>query len=170
MTLRTFVTAAPFACALMLANALPATAGDWIFGAGYSSFSREGAEDSALVSVEYQHDAFWQRGNFDASFGAALDVQTTGDLFIGAGAVGKWHLQRGWFIETSVMPGAYAESVRLNDLGSTFEIRSAIAVGKEFANGKSLSLALTHKSNASTADINPGVNSLLLRWHVPFNG
>ncbi|XHE54338.1 acyloxyacyl hydrolase [Phaeobacter sp. BS34] len=85
-------------------------------------------------------------------------------------AVGKWHLQRGWFIETSVMPGAYAESVKLNDLGSTFEIRSAIAVGKEFATGKSLSLALTHKSNASTADINPGVNSLLLRWHVPFNG
>ncbi|CAM3737368.1 acyloxyacyl hydrolase [Phaeobacter inhibens] len=170
MSIRTFVTAAYIASAFTLASALPAAAQDWIFSAGYSSFSRAGAEDSALVSVEYQHDAFWQRGNFDALFGAALDVQTTGDLFVGAGVVGKWHLRQGWFIETSVMPGAYAESVRLNDLGSTFEIRSALAVGKTFENGRALSLALTHKSNASTADINPGVNSLLLRWHVPFKG
>ncbi|MFS4582189.1 acyloxyacyl hydrolase [Phaeobacter sp. C3_T13_0] len=168
MRLRYFARASSLACILVLAGTIPSIAGDWIFAAGYSSFSREGAEDSALVSIEYQHGAFWQRGSFDASFGAALDVQTTGDLFIGAGVVGKWALQHGWFIETSVMPGAYAESVRLNDLGSTFEIRSAFVVGKEFDSGKSLSLALTHKSNASTANINPGVNTLLLRWHVPF--
>ena len=70
-------------------------------------------------------------------------------------------------LKNSVMPGAYFESSPGNDLGSTFEIRTVLAVGKRFANGKAVSLAFSHKSNASTADENPGVNSLTLRWHIP---
>ena len=68
-----------------------------------------------------------------------------------------------------MLPGAYIEGTALNDLGSTFEIRSQLAVGKRFKSGKALSLALSHKSNASTADINPGVNALTLRWHIPLD-
>jgi hypothetical protein len=65
------------------------------------------------------------------------------------------------------MPGVYAENEVLNDLGSAFEIRSLIAVGRRLNNGQGISLALTHKSNASTAAENPGVNALILRWHFP---
>lgn len=136
-------------------------------GLGYSEFSRSGAENGALISLDYRHTPFFEKGIFAARFGAAVDVQETGDAFLGAGIAGKWDLGKSWFIDASILPGAFVESVDLNDLGSTFEIRSQIAVGHRFANGTALSLSLSHKSNASTGDINPGVNSLQLRWHFP---
>ena len=84
------------------------------------------------------------------------------------GAVGYVSLGAGWFSEISLMPGIYKDWGG-SDLGSEFQVRSLIAIGKRFKNGQAVSLALTHKSNASTAARNPGVDSLLLRWHVSFN-
>ncbi|WP_293575549.1 acyloxyacyl hydrolase [Phaeobacter sp.] len=169
MRLKTLTAIVGLGLASIISFSVPAISQELVLGAGYSEFSRPGSEDSALISAEYQHSPFWEQGRFSAAFAAAADVQTTGDLFVGVGAVGRWQLQRGWFVETSVLPGAYFENVQLNDLGSTFEIRSALAVGRSLPNGNAISLALAHKSNASTADINPGVNSLLLRYHMPLN-
>ncbi|MGR3760287.1 acyloxyacyl hydrolase [Roseobacteraceae bacterium NS-SX3] len=149
--------------------AAPAAAQEWSLGAGYSDFSRDGAEDGAAFAVEYRHRPFFERNRLTAHFGAALEVQDSGDVFAGAGIVGQWSLSRGWFVEASVMPGAYAENVDLNDLGSTFEIRSLLGVGRRLDNGHGVSLAIAHKSNASTADSNPGVNTVLLRWHLPLS-
>ncbi len=158
---------AALAAALALSAAAPADAQEISIGLGYSEFSRPGAENSAVISLDYRHRPFYEKGRFSAGFGAALDVQETGDLFVGAGIAGKWALQNQWFIDASILPGAYFENVSLNDLGSTFEIRSMIGFGRSFANGTALSLSLSHKSNASTAAINPGVNSFHLRWHIP---
>lgn len=155
--------------AMIATLASPALSQEIILGAGYSDYSTTGAENGVVLSVEYAHSPFWERGNFSAGFAGAIEVVDTGDAFIGGGLNGTFDLQRNWFIQASVMPGAYFESAPLNDLGSTFEIRSQLAVGKRFNNGKALSLALGHKSNASTADINPGVNVVSLRWHVPLN-
>lgn len=149
------------------ANVAAAQDRDLSIGLGYSEFSRPGAENGALFSLDYRHTPFFEKGIFATRFGAAMDVQETGDIFVGAGVSGKWDLGKSWFIDASILPGVYLESVDLNDLGSTFEIRSQIAVGRRFANDTALSLSLSHKSNASTADINPGVNSLVLRWHIP---
>ena len=66
------------------------------------------------------------------------------------------------------MPGAFFEGESRNDLGSEFEIRSLIGVGYRLDNGDSISLAVTHKSNASTSSFNPGVNAVLLRYHRSF--
>ena len=140
-----------------------------VLGAGYSHYSFNGAEDGAIVSLEYLHNPFYEGRVFSARLAGAVELVETGDAFLGGGLSGKWDLQHDWFIEASVLPGAYMEGTSLNDLGSTFEIRSQLAVGKRFKNGKALSLGLSHKSNASTADINPGVNSLTLRWHMPIN-
>ena len=150
-----------------VALAMPAAAQEVVLGLGYSNFSREGAEDSPVFAVEYLHRPFYQGHRLSARFGAALEVKETGDAFAGVGVSGIWDLQRDWFVEASVMPGAYSENVDLNDLGSTFEIRSLLAVGRRFGGGQAVSLAVSHKSNASTADSNPGVNALTLRWHIP---
>jgi lipid A 3-O-deacylase len=75
-----------------------------------------------------------------------------------------------WFIEGSVLPGAFFEKVVENDLGSTFEIRSLLGIGYTFDSGNRLSLAVTHKSNASTASKNPGVNAVLIRFRRQFYG
>ena len=162
--------AGALAGALMVATvaATPAAAQEWIFGLGYSSYSRPGAEDSAQVAIEYQHSPFLEKGRLSAGAAGVLSVQTEGDVFVGVGIASKFRFDSNWFIETSVMPGAYFESQPANDLGSTFEIRSLLGVGYEFENGQSMSLAFLHKSNASTAPINPGVNTLLLRWHRQF--
>lgn len=153
--------------AVLSTAALPVAAQEVTLGVGYSDYHREIAEDGAIVSLEYLHAPFHQSGRLSARFGATLDVQETGDVFAGVGISGVYDLKNDWFIETSVMPGAYHDSSPENDLGSAFEIRSLLAVGKRFQNGKAVSLAISHKSNASTADENPGVNSLTLRWHIP---
>ncbi|MEX5597490.1 hypothetical protein [Pseudophaeobacter sp. C1-32P7] len=94
---------------LLSAGAAAAQDRELSVGIGYSEFSRPGSENSALVSLDYRHNAFYEKGIFSARFGAALDVQETGDLFIGAGVAGKWDLGQSWFIEASVLPGAYFE-------------------------------------------------------------
>lgn len=152
----------------LFALVAPAAAQEWVFGVGYSDFSRNGAEDSALISAEYHHTPFYENGRLSSAFGAVLSAQTEGDVFVGAGLVATLDLNDKWFLETSVMPGAFFESAALNDLGSTFEIRSLLGVGRNLNNGQKVSLAILHKSNASTGNINPGVNSVLLRWHTSF--
>lgn len=155
--------------ALAAGLASSAMAQEIVLGAGYSDYSSAGAEDGVALSMEYIHRPFYEGRVFSASLAGALEVVDTGDAFIGGGVSGTWDLQHDWFIEASVLPGAFVEGTSLNDLGSTFEIRSQLAVGKRFKNGKAMSLALSHKSNASTADINPGVNTLSLRWHIPLD-
>jgi hypothetical protein len=157
-------------CAALIAGfAQPATSQEIVLGAGYTDYSLNGAEDGAIFSLEYIHSPFYEKGRFSARLSGVIEVAETGDTFIGGGVSGNWDLQHNWFIEASVLPGAYSEGISFNDLGSTFEVRSQIAVGKRFNNGKALSLALGHKSNASTGRINPGVNAVMLRWHIPLN-
>ena len=146
--------------ALTIALHGPVYGQEIVLGAGYSDYSFAGAENGTVLSLEYLHSPFY----------GVLEAVTTGDGFVGAGISTSFDLKKGWFIETSVMPGAYFENAPLNDLGSTFEIRSLIALGKQLKNGTAVSLALSHKSNASTAPLNPGVNVLSLRWHMPLGG
>lgn len=160
-----------FATAALLALLTgSAQAQSWIAGAGFADFSDGIAQDTSILSVEYHFDPFHTGDRLRAGFGAALSVFGTGDVHVGGGIAGTYDLKNRWFLEGSVMPGLYAHNDTLNDLGSAFEIRSLIAVGRRFESGHGLSLALTHKSNASTAAENPGVNALLLRWHFPLRG
>jgi hypothetical protein len=158
-----------FCAALIAGFAQTAASQEIVLGAGYTDYSFNGAEDGAVFSLEYIHRPFYEKGRFSARLSGVIEVVETGDTFVGGGLNGNWDLQHNWFIEASVMPGAYFEGMSFNDLGSTFEVRSQIAVGKRFNNGKALSLALGHKSNASTGRINPGVNAVMLRWHIPLN-
>ncbi len=159
--------AALTAAALVTALPFTAQAQSVVLGAGYSDFNADGSDDSVFFSVDYLHSPFFERGNFAATFGATVAAHSGGDAFIGAGVAGRFDLNNNWFVETSVMPGAFFENENGNDLGSTFEIRSLLGLGRELRNGTAVSLAISHKSNASTAARNPGVNSVQLRWHKP---
>ncbi|GGH23345.1 Lipid A 3-O-deacylase (PagL) [Cribrihabitans marinus] len=145
-----------------------ASAQEMVFSLGYTSYSLEGSEDSAIASIDYSHAPFFVRDRLSAGWGAAVEATAEGDLFAGAGVVTEFQLDNGWFLEGSVLPGLYDEGSAGNDLGSAFEIRSLFGIGRELPSGNRLSLAITHKSNASTADSNPGANAFLLRWHRPF--
>ncbi len=158
-----------FVAALVLIMAAPAAyAQTIIFGAGYSDFSDSDADDEAAFSLEYQHRPFYEATRVSATWGSALTVDTAGDVHIGIGLIGFYTFADRWFVEGSVMPGYFSEGDSLNDLGGEFQIRSLVGLGYTLNNGNKLSFAITHKSNASTQDDNPGVNSALVRYHYAF--
>ncbi|KUJ78661.1 acyloxyacyl hydrolase [Ruegeria profundi] len=155
------------ALALMLV-AQTAQAQSIVVGAGYADFSHSAASDEAVFSLEYQHRPFHESTRFSAAWGAALTVDTAGDVHAGVGLIGFYTFADRWFVEGSVMPGYYSEGKDRNDLGGEFQIRSLLGIGYTLNNGDKLSFAITHKSNASTQDDNPGVNEALLRYHFTY--
>lgn len=139
-----------------------------IFGLGYTRYSDDSADDFTLFSVEYQVDPFKSVGRWDFGLAGALSIDANGDGHLGLGLYTIYNLQKQWFIEGSVMPGVYSNGSDGNWLGGHFQIRSLLAVGYDLDDRNSISLAATHISNASTTEFNPGVNSVLLRWHRRF--
>jgi lipid A 3-O-deacylase len=156
------------AAAGVLALTGPASGQEWVFGAGYADFAREASNDEAVLVLEYHNAPFYLWGDLDLGFAGVLVAHTDGVLFGGAGISGIYDLPARWFIEGSVMPGYYSRASSNNDLGSQFEIRSLLGLGYTLGSGSRVSVALTHKSNASTASENPGVNSIQLRYRRRF--
>ena len=144
------------------------SAQEFIIGAGYTDYNLAGADDNALLSLEYHATPFYENGDFTLGLGGVVSAQAEGDVFIGGGIVGKYAFSPQWSAEASLMPGAYFESSPLTDLGQTLEFRSLLGLAYHLPSGNKISLAITHKSNASLGDINPGANSVLLRWHHAF--
>ncbi|MGI9367233.1 MAG: acyloxyacyl hydrolase [Ruegeria sp.] len=154
-----------------LALLVPATAvhsQTLILGAGYADYSDSSSEDQAIISVEYQHNPFHEATRFSATWGGVATVDADGDFHLGLGLIGFYTFADRWFLEGSIMPGYYHAGNDLNDLGGDFQIRSLLGLGYTLNNGNKLSLAASHKSNASTEDDNPGVNELQLRYHIAF--
>ena len=154
--------------AFLSTAAVPAMSQTLVLGAGFADFAYGESDDQGLINLDYQHKPFHERTRFRAGFGASLSVHFNGDAYLGAGVYGIYDLNERWFVEGSVMPGIFLESEENNDLGGDFQIRSLLGVGSRFDSGNSLSLAVSHKSNASTESFNPGVDALLLRFHHPF--
>ncbi|MBO9448823.1 acyloxyacyl hydrolase [Tropicibacter sp. R16_0] len=156
------------ALSLTMLMAAPLHAQSLILGLGYADFEFSGSSDQALVSLEYQHTPFHERERFSAALAGAASVHFNGDVHLGVGIAAEYKLNQHWFIEASVLPGVFIEADNNNDLGSKFEVRSLLGLGYRFERGDALSLAITHKSNASLSSFNPGVNAVLLRYHVAF--
>lgn len=154
--------------ACIITTATSVQAQEWVVGAGYEDFSDPVSIDQGILTFEYHFAPYHKRERFSAGFAGMLSVDGEADVFAGIGVAGVYKLKEGWFVEGSVMPGAYFESTQENDLGSRFEIRSLIGIGYTLASGNQISLAATHKSNASTADKNPGVNAIMIRFRSAF--
>ena len=143
------------------------SAQEWAIGVGTTDFGDQGT-DSALVDIEYRHHPFLERRVMSVALAANASVSAEGDVFVGGGIWTRWQWASGWFIDISIMPGLFEAGTNGNDLGSAFEIRSLLGVGYQFDNGHAISAALTHKSNASLATDNPGMNTYTLRYHFSF--
>ena len=96
-----------------------------------------------------------------------FSVSDHGSLWIGAGI--KWVKPFGdrgnGYFEFSSLTGLYHGSDG-PDLGHLVEFRSGIAIGKKFDNGGTLSLAIDHRSNAGLSSVNPGVETIALRYSL----
>ncbi len=157
-----------FALVLALAGlAAQAQAQELAIGVGTTDYGDQGT-DSFALELDYRHTPFrtWRKLSF--ALGATANVTGEGDYFVGIGPSTRLNWDNGWFVETRLMIGYYNAGTPGNDLGSDYQFRSLLGAGYTFENGQSVSLGLSHKSNAGLADDNPGMNSYLLRYHFPF--
>lgn len=104
-------------------------------------------------------------GPFQLTFGGSATLD--GDLWVGGGA--KWTsrdiISGPFFIEASLMPGLYARGDG-PDIGGALQFRSALGAGYEFGNGATLTVLYDHRSNADTQELNPGLETLGLRYAI----
>lgn len=97
----------------------------------------------------------------------AASLTGNGDAWIGYGA--KWTSQDivpgRFFVETSLMPGLFAAG-RGPNIGGALQFRSAFGVGYTFDNGGTVTVLYDHRSNADTQALNPGLETLGVRYAV----
>lgn len=132
-------------------------------GAGYFDWNRQ-KDEAAEFRLEYRDDhKLWifrpLAGIMGTSDGAVYGFAGVGvDVFFGNRFV----------VTPSFAPGYYHEGSGL-DLGYGLEFRSQIEFAYRFDNRSRLGLAVSHMSNASLGDTNPGTESAILYYSMPIN-
>ena len=132
-------------------------------GAGYFDWNRQKAP-AAEFRLEYRSDQkFWifkpLGGLMATSDGAFYGFAGVGiDVFLG----------RRFVMTPSFAPGYYNEGSGL-DLGYPLEFRSQVEFAYRFDDRSRLGLAVSHMSNASIGDTNPGTESAILYYSVPLS-
>lgn len=129
-------------------------------GAGIFNVIRNDNYDDTTpeLRLEYRHGRKWR------ALGPMLGgfVNDEGGAF-GYGAVYADLRLGDWIATPAFGLGAYREGDG-KDLGGVFQFHMALDVAYAFSNGDRLGVKLTHVSNASLHDRNPGVESLLLTY------
>jgi lipid A 3-O-deacylase len=122
-------------------------------------------EDDIGSEVYGIYDLPRRYGAFQPTVGASLTSDN--DLWVGAG--GKWTTDRSTgspiFIELSLMPGLYVHGDG-PDLGFPLLFRGALGAGYTFDNGASIAVFFDHRSNANMTTLNPGIETLSLRFSM----
>ena len=124
-----------------------------------------GKDDTAFEGrVEYRHDGkLW----IFKPFGGVM-ATSDGGAYAYAGVLIDAYWGNRIVTTLSIAPGAYHEGDG-KDLGHTIEFRSQFEIAWRFDDRSRLGLALSHMSNASIGDRNPGEESLTLNYSFTFS-
>jgi len=134
------------------------------FSAGAYDWNRQ-KEEGAEFRLEYRSDSkFWVFKPF-----AALAGTTTGQGFLGAGVLVDVFLGRRFVLTPSFAPHLYTGGNSKLDLDYIVEFRSQLEAAYRFDDRSRLGIAVSHYSNASLGDTNPGTESAMLVYSVPFD-
>ncbi len=77
-------------------------------------------------------------------------------------------LSQNWMLQPSFSAGLYGDGDG-KDLGHTVEFKSELGLYYKFTGGHNLGVAVSHISNASLGDSNPGTESVVLTYTIPVN-
>lgn len=99
-----------------------------------------------------------------------LEATTDAAVWGGGGLLYDVPLQDNIYLTPSIGAGLYARGSSDTDLQNTIIFRSQLELAYEFTTEDRLGVALSHSSNASLGDSNPGTEVLTLYWHAPFYG
>ncbi len=152
------------AATLGLANSAPALADDPDFlsvGAGYFDFNRQ-KDQGAEFRLEYRSSKkLWVFKPF-----ATAAYTSPGHGFVGAGVLIDVFLGRRFVLTPSFAPHLYWGGNKDLDLGHVVEFRSQLELAYRFDNRSRLGLAISHYSNASLGDTNPGTETATLYYSL----
>jgi len=134
------------------------------FGAGYFDFNRQ-KDEGAEFRLEYRSDyELWKFRPFVAAGGA-----TSGHGFVGAGILLDIFFGRRFVLTPSFAPHFYFGGNDDLDLDYPLEFRSQLEAAYRFDDRSRLGVAISHYSNASLGDTNPGTETLSMYYSVPFD-
>lgn len=131
-------------------------------GAGFYDFNRK-KEKGAEFRLEYRSNK--KIGIFKPFITGAYTSTSQG--FIGAGILIDIYLGRRFVVTPSFAPHYYWGGNSKLDLGHKVEFRSQLELAYRFDNRSRLGVAISHYSNASLADQNPGTETATLYFSLP---
>jgi lipid A 3-O-deacylase len=122
-------------------------------------------DSGAEFRLEYRSDTkFWHFKPF-----AALAGTTTGSTFVSAGILLDVYFGNRLVVTPSFAPGYYRKGNAKLDLGHELEFRSQLEFAYRFDDRSRLGLAVSHYSNASIGDTNPGTESAMVYYSIPLD-
>ena len=161
--------AAALSVALALAFAAPAAAQEAddpdFLAVGLGYFDINDDDGAAEFRLEYRSD---KKLLFVKPFTGVM--VTTDSAFYGyVGVLLDLYLGRRVVLTPSFAAG-YFTNGNGKELGSDVEFRSQIEIGYRFDDRSRLGLAISHMSNASIGDTNPGTESAMVYYSLPLDG
>jgi len=163
---KTSALAALAACLLSTAFTAPARATDYLsLSLGDYNALRDGQDHVLSYGLEYRFNE-WQYGirPIVGAFGT-----TQGSAYGYAGF--NWDVAlvpNQLFLVPNFAVGAFHKGSG-KDLGGTLEFRSGIELDYQLPNNHQIGIALNHISNAGIYDKNPGEETILVNYSIPFS-
>jgi len=133
-------------------------------GAGAYDWNRQ-KEEGAEFRLEYRSgDKYWELKPM-----LALAGTSTGQGFIGAGVLMDIYFGRRFVVTPSFAPHLYFGGNDDLDLDYPLEFRSQLEAAYRFDDRSRIGIPVSHYSNASLGDTNPGTESAMLYYAVPID-
>ena len=134
------------------------------FSSGYFDFNRK-KDESAEFRLEYRSNRkFFQFKPFFVG-----SIVTNGMNFWGGGILIDVYFGRKVVLTPSFAPTFWFGETDDLDLGHVIEFRSQVEMAYRFEDRSRIGLSVSHYSNASLGSENPGSESFMLNYSVPFN-
>jgi lipid A 3-O-deacylase len=130
--------------------------------AGWFDFNRQ-KDEGGEFRLEYRSNyKLWHFKPF-----ATFSGVSNGMTFLGAGILMDVYFGRRWVLTPSFAPTWWRGKTDDLDLGHGLEFRSQLELAYRFDDRSRLGVSISHYSNASIGDTNPGTESLMVNYSVP---
>lgn len=156
--------AAAFGLLFGLASAADAAEPDFLT-LGIGGFDVNDNESAAEFRIEYRSN----RTYLFLKPMIGLLGNSEGGIYGYGGVNLDIYLGSRWVVMPNFAIGGYRRGTA-KDLGSVIEFRSGIEIAYRFANAARLGVAISHISNASISNNNPGTESIVLNYSIPLGG
>ncbi len=133
-------------------------------GVGWFDFNRE-KDVGGEFRLEYRSDKKWWV--FKPFVTAAATNHKMS--FIGAGVLVDIYLGRRFVLTPSFSPTIWRGKTDTLDLGYPLEFRSQMELSYRFNDRSRLGLSISHYSNASLGNTNPGTETVSVYYSIPLN-